>query len=719
MPATGLSQRQSRWLSVALMLLVGAAIGAPATPEARPWLFLSQADFTRLKQSSAPHVRRAIDVILKQAKRLVGQEIETPKAGGGWIFELNCPVHGVRLKRLEPLKYQCSRDKRLWEGEKFENAYVTSLHNRAAGAVKALALAYRFSGERAYAEKAAGILLRYADQYAGYVRHDRWGRTGMLAFMGGKRYPQALTEAVNLIPCCWAYDLIADAGVLDAAQLEHIEKDFFRAAARELQVPTFQHNNNHQTWINAGIASVGFVLRDQALIDVSIDGKHGFHYQMGRCVADDGLWIEGTMAYQGYAMQPLVMHARMASMAGIDLSVNKPLRSLFDGPMTSAFPNGSFPIINDSDPYHLRSLAHLYEWAFAVWGDQRYAAVAALGGRRGQWAWLLGAPKLDAPKLVPLGSRDLTGIGYLFLERPLGGAPASLVIDYGQHGGGHGHPDKLNIILFAGGGVRLVDPGRITYSVPEYKSWCKQTVAHNTIVVDGKSQKRATGECLWFAAGKDFAAAAVRSDKAYRGVDLRRIVAMTDEYVLDCYLVESKKERQYDWLAHPRGKLDVGDEFAPLEGGLGKDEGYQHLTNVRRRAPGRQGGELTFLDRNGSLRLIAAASDTDEEWLVGTGIGIRLRDHVPFLIRRRRAKRTLFATLYQFKAGKTGPEWGALRLEVANAGREALRLRVSSGRWLTEWELPLAAVAGAAGEQPVAPEAVPGLRYARTALPAE
>ena len=41
----------------------------------------------------------------------------------------------------------------------------------------------------------------------------------------------------------------------------------------------------------------------------------------------------------------------------------------------------------------------------------------------------------------------------------------------------HGHPDKLQLLLFVQGREWLLDPGRLDYSHKEHKTWYRQTVA--------------------------------------------------------------------------------------------------------------------------------------------------------------------------------------------------------------------------------------------------
>src|SRR5699024_5867506 len=68
-----------------------------------------------------------------------------------------------------------------------------------------------------------------------------------------------------------------------------------------------------------------------------------------------------------------------------------------------------------------------------------------------------------------------------------------LMLKYGPHGGGHGHPDKLQLEWNAHG-VRLApDAGSPAYTSPLQGPWFRQTLAHNCVVINGESQPPTTG----------------------------------------------------------------------------------------------------------------------------------------------------------------------------------------------------------------------------------
>ena len=79
-----------------------------------------------------------------------------------------------------------------------------------------------------------------------------------------------------------------------------------------------------------------------------------------------------------------------------------------------------------------------------------------------------------------------------------GADDAALVLKAGSQGLGHGHFDWLGLIYFDNGDEIIADYGAARFLnvepknggkyLPEKLSWAKQSVAHNTLVVDQTSQ---------------------------------------------------------------------------------------------------------------------------------------------------------------------------------------------------------------------------------------
>lgn len=569
-----------------------------------------------------------------------------PDREGDWIFYYACPADGTTLTATKPPnEHQCPKCKKIYSDERIVAAYRCSLHYAAERAVFALGEAYAFTGDDKYAVGVKRVLLKYADDYPKYPkRRDRWGRSGWLAPLGGRRYAQSLDEAVGVIKLAKAYDLTRTSPAWSDAERAHVEKDLFRTVAETL-LWFNQGINNHQTWYNAGLICIGSVLGDDALVKKVLTMSGGYEFQLERSVTSDGLWYEGAMAYHHYALQAMLEIVEAGRRMGLNLHEAPKFRAMIEAPLKYAYPNGQFPAINDSDVSHIDGFREMFLWAWKTYGDEKFAHAYARGDAAKLKA-LLGESAVPSPSLA-MDSAHLAGAGLVALRRGSGENAVCVFVDYGEHGGGHGHPDKLNICLYALGREWVLDPGRLTYSYPEHKSWCKQTVAHNTVTLDGQSQSATTGRCLWFRNEKEFAACVVESDGAYPGSTLQRYLWLNDKMLVDVFEVESSKSHQVDWVVHaiservaPVGSSGDGETISP-----GKENGYQHLTDARR-WDGKADSCWEFRDKNGKVLRMWFPSSQPETIFTARGIGHHITDSVPCLLRRRSATETRFVTVF-------------------------------------------------------------------------
>jgi hypothetical protein len=562
---------------VPLLLLAASVCGQPR-------LLLTPADFDRVRATAEAHAwaRAVRDSMVATAANWPKSHIdkyrlaalELPGEGGQWSHHYVCPVHGVRLQFTAPSTHRCPVDNATFKGWPYDQVILQRRHEDLAAAARDLALAYHFSGEEHYAEQSAWILKSYAEKYLGYPLHDKDNRNTR---SGARVLAQTLDESIWLIPIAWAYDLLRDADVLSAEERGRIERDLLRAA-----VATIERNDagvsNWQSWHNAGIGAVAFTLADAEMIARVIDGRSGFRFQMRNSITPEGLWYEGAWSYHFYALDALVQLAEMAERSGIGLWAEEPLRKMFTAPLELAFANGTLPAFNDSGETSLVASDRLYEVAWQRTGDERFGAV--LGRRsRGMNALFWGAPELPRAQL------NLSGA--IFEDAGFGALRSTsndhaLIFKFGPHGGGHGHNDKLNFVNYWNGATLAVDPGTQPYAAPTHNTWDKQTVAHNTVVVDETTQREAAGKLLWSWFGDRFQTAAADAGPAYAGARLRRAFYLSPDYVLDVFDVESTDgaEHSFDWVYHNNGAIETA---LPLESysAFPQKHGYQHLTNNR------------------------------------------------------------------------------------------------------------------------------------------
>jgi len=556
---------------------------------------LTDADFLRISQAVDSHAWAAkakADLIASadawpasHLARYGLAALELPPEGGQWWHWYVCPSSGVRLRFEPPARHVCPTDNRTVTGWPYDQVIYSERHDQLASMARDLALAFRLSGKREYAEKSAWILTAYAGRYSSYALHDKDNRNTR---SGARAHAQTLDEAIWIIPLAYAYDLLGD--WLDGETRESIRTGLLLAAADTIR--RYDAGvSNWQAWHNAGMAAVAFAAGDQELARHSIDGPSGFRFHLARSVTPDGFWYEGSFTYHFYALDALVQLAEMAGRNGHDLWSEEAFRKAFSAPLLFAFANGVLAPFNDATTVNLRNYSRLYESAYAHWGDPLFAAVA--GSRaRGRDALLFGLPDLPAGEAPALESSVFPESGYAVLRASNDHA---VILKYGPHGGGHGHYDKLNFVSYFNGGILAVDPGTQSYGAPTHNTWDKTTVAHNTVVVDERNQAEAEGRLLFSSFSDGAAIVRAEAGGAYPNVRLARTMVHTADYTLDLFDVQAadSQDHTFDWVYHNAGVVTTGLPLASGTVVFGRQNGYQHLSAVRGAAAERD-WTLTF-----------------------------------------------------------------------------------------------------------------------------
>jgi len=635
-----------------LTLLCALAVGGtePAsqiTFPAPPRLATTAVELAAARErKNFPQLR---DQAVRAADALVAAPVPVPEGWGNWVFYYACPDDGTDLRALNPREHQCPKCMKVHSDERTVASYRTLLHDRVNVAALQLGWAFAYTGDDRYAREVRRMLLKLADDYAAYpARRDRWGRSGFLALLGGRRYSQSLDEAVGVIKLAKAYDLTRTSSVWTDAERAHVEKDFFRATAATLLYGN-QGINNHQTWYNAGLMTIASVLADSELANKVLTMRGGFHDQLKRSLGSDGVWYEGTMAYHNYALQAMIEIADAGRRLGLPLHQEPAFRRMIESPLALTYPNGQFPAMNDSDHAFVGSFGGAFRWAWEVYGEERFAHAAA-GGNAAQLEAFLG-PGVKPRPFLETRSANLADIGLAILRRGTGANAACVMMDHGPHGGSHGHYDKLNIVLYTAGQEWLLDPGRLTYSHKEYQTWVKHTAAHNTVALGSRSQNESTGKLLWLKEDKDYVACAAECDGAYTAATLRRYLLLADKMLVDVFEVEANEATQIDWFAHALCKQvkPVTDVGGGMETSAGDRQGYQHLLGAR---SWKAAGPSAWDFANDKTRLrVWFAGPEHEEVIACTGIGYWIHQQVPCLIRRLHDRKASFATVYDLTGG--------------------------------------------------------------------
>ncbi len=467
--------------------------------------------------------------------------------------------------------------------------------------------AYRITGEKKYAQRVRDILVGYARLYPDDYKEHK----GVNAADTSKVMAQRLSEAMWLIPMIQAYDLAADSDAFSDADRALIKRDLFRhamtfihrktPAAKTVAKKTAANPNwrtdpapkrkrrgalgNWTAFYNMAYIHGGIVLGDQDWIDVGADG---LKYMIENGIGEDGMWGEGAIGYQQFARHAIVGGLEALARKGIDLWSYKDnaFKNLFDSEFAYAYPDGTSPGINDSGRAPVGSgwTAMAFDYAYLRYGDPNYAHTINKTQRQLHQSPACYFPTQvyrTLPEVPVKGQRSLVfdKLGYAILRGTDGGGETFLLMDYGPHGGVHGHYDKLNLILFADGDELAGEPQAFRYEDDRHANWTKQTVAHWTLSVDEHAQNPTTGRLICFADQGDVKVIRAQADGAYAGVALDRTVVQMPGYILDVYRAWGPAEHTFDYPLCFRGTLDqMADvDAATLKPMAGTTPGYKHI----------------------------------------------------------------------------------------------------------------------------------------------
>ncbi|WP_341946942.1 fibronectin type III domain-containing protein [Microbacterium sp. LWH11-1.2] len=191
-----------------------------------------------------------------------------------------------------------------------------------------------------------------------------------------------------------------------------------------------------------------------------------------------------------------------------------------------------------------------------------------------------GELRVDDVSVIPVDAVDATQVN-------------AIRLDHGVPGGTHGHADKLHVDVVGGGALSSTDLGQV-YGVSNADltaNWYRETVAHNTVVVDGRSQDfDVRGSLDAFGVTENLRSVSASVAAPYRtaaeqaDVSLGRRLLMTDDYTLDVFDAAGESAHLFDQSWHAEGELQSPAADAPSCGAPGcvldaddADFGYRHI----------------------------------------------------------------------------------------------------------------------------------------------
>ncbi|MDR2556870.1 MAG: heparinase II/III family protein [Bacteroidales bacterium] len=555
---------------------------------------------------------------------------------------------------------------------------------------------WQLSGEEKYAVFARDMLLKYAALYPSLGLHPEGGNSSS----PGKIFWQSLNDAVWLVNMIQAYDAVYD--FCNPKERKIIEDNLFRKAVEFNTVEckkVFDMLHNHGAWNVAGVMMTGFVLGDSTMVSYALNGsnldkKSGFFALIDNLYSPDGYYIEGPY-YLRYAYWPFGLTATA-------IANNLPSLDIF-GYRNSVLLKAPFAMLQMTDP-----TGHFLPFNDAIkekaWTSQEVISAVDISylhtGNSDllyvadkQGTVMLSAEGVEVAKALAEGKASKSFSRYSLMLRDgangdKGGVgilrsgqnddQMSIVMKYGVYGMEHGHYDKLSFMMYDQNREIIKDYGAVRYLnivqkrggryLPENKTFGKQTVAHNTVVIDQKSQYGANAKeaddkhsiaLYFYADDSNFQVMSAIDTTAYNGVFLWRTMAMfkydaaEKPVIIDVFKVMSNRQHTCDLPYYYAGtlietnvKYDAHKEWLPL----GNKYGYQHLFNVAEGSADTNNIYFTwYLDKR-FYTLRAAATPATEVFFVQVGATdaeMSLRPEKGFIIRNKNAANYTVASVLE------------------------------------------------------------------------
>ena len=364
-----------------------------------------------------------------------------------------------------------------------------------------LALAYRLTGNEAYAEEC-------------FTQWEDWQFQN--PYLQGINWASSLELAFRTWSWIWMVHLLAGSRAMTGQRLaELIGGLSLHAEFIAANLSTYYSPNTHLLGEGFALFIIGLLfpeLRDSETHRET--GRTILIEEISRQVRADGSHAEQSTCYHRYATDFFLCAAILAdrNRCAFPTSYRSALERMVDFSMFTAWPNGSHPMIGDSDG------GRLLPFGLHDPNDHRSTLSTAAvyfereDFRHRAWLfseetlWLLGPEAADRFRgLTPVPPTEISKAfrpsGLVVMRSDWASGSNMLVFDagpQGMDGCGHGHADALSVACSAQGTNWLVDPGTFVYtSSHEWRNYFRSTTAHNTLVVDGQGQAQPSGIFKW------------------------------------------------------------------------------------------------------------------------------------------------------------------------------------------------------------------------------
>jgi hypothetical protein len=645
-----------------------SVVGQPRNSTGHPCTLLDQQDIADLKKGLETNAdeKTAFATLKASADARIAKPLNVPipqkGPDGNWMYPGDFPVN------LSPFG----------KPTRANEANATDMAN--------LGMMYQLTGDEKYADFCKQMLLAYADSFNEYGHPPKWNHR--FATDGRLTY-QFLDDGFWLIKAAFAYDMVYSLPSWTAQERAHVRDDLFKAVAFEFSDPVQLHpaqdylssTHNRSALCTSGVLIAGYATEDPEMINNALYGTGGtkdapkgglIQVHFGdTCILQDGLWTEGAPAYQtGIASCGLFNDAEVMWHHGLDLYRYRGgvLKRLLDSAIVLSYPNPTMTVaaLHDSGQFALLdSRAWLnnevgvpYECGYRRYQDPSYIPIIQNATKTLSLTVHSGGPSLflDLPPAASAPARPITnanfysvGYGVLRTATPSGGN--QVIQEYGPSGG-HSHPSKLGIDVYALGDVTMPYPGVIfPYGDPLDFKWYWTTLANCDLTVDEQSQIYAANhykfpkgtpdpvaQQLVYGPGATFGIERAWSNTLYTGVIQDRSLFLTPDYLADIFAAFSGGPHKYDLAWHLRGTMTTTLNAAAYQFPDPVANGYNAINNLTHASSDQAWTATVTTPNNQTVRFLAAGGTATDIYL-GTGHfftkSVRDDENPPVIVQRR------------------------------------------------------------------------------------
>lgn len=520
---------------------------------------------------------------------------------------------------------------------------------------------------------------------------DSPGHAGTAAAVRHYHFPEATFayrtrlwlwwEAATLFEALTAYDAVRSAPLHSRADEELIRDGYVRHAIEGFVVNKllFMHSRFHNSFgdYHCGMALAGrlfgnalrvrdlmggaFELTGADLVREALDGPAGMRQFLLNAYGPDGIYYENTYTYHVHALK--VMLPAMLALRGYrdpagyrpspwltppgrgeGVDLRRALASYPDAVRGfDRFLRADHRGVPDNDSFGdllADQSAYLYMASWRLLGRRADGAAARaalernggqerterLGGDRFFFDnYFLFGGRLPARRCAPAAASEVAGSGFAVLRR----AGASLHLSWDEPRQYHSHADQLAIQFFSHGREMLLDLGYMGAGHPMRHVWLNRTISHNTVVIDGRSQRAwpeaPAGRLLQFHALRSSAVAEAEAPHAYAGARrYRRLVALvgvgrSEHYAVDLFHLSGGRRHDYALLANGDRCEVSGVACGPLPGTLaGRNVATVCAEEIAPAQRARETG-YRFIDDLAGGRVRGAGGAVRVEWSLDQG----------------------------------------------------------------------------------------------------